>query len=118
MPIYQYKCRDCGKVEGYTLKVGEKPDECIFCKSPEITRTYAGQRLSFRMAGNDSGEVRVRDLTSSERSTLEKVVSEGSYGYESFVDGKSVVGSILGDGYLVCVRKSNTPNPAAKHLFN
>ncbi len=34
MPIYEYKCQECGKVEEYIFSINERP-QTIFCKKGE-----------------------------------------------------------------------------------
>jgi putative FmdB family regulatory protein len=47
MPIYTYKCQDCGTVADYLVKKwGQKPDGCKDCGSQIIAREWSGQTFA------------------------------------------------------------------------
>ena len=44
MPVYQYLCNECGSQADYLVpKVGQAPDGCKQCNSPELLRVMSGQ---------------------------------------------------------------------------
>jgi putative FmdB family regulatory protein len=48
MPIYEYKCKDCGKVSEFLVGVGKEQPEikCSFCKSKNLDKIISGSFIS------------------------------------------------------------------------
>ncbi len=55
MPIYTFKCRDCGYTGEYLLPLGKSPDSCEDCGAGELERVLQGQ--TFSVHGDGSLEV-------------------------------------------------------------
>jgi len=44
MPIYLYQCRNCQEVREYFVpKIGQRPDACLECSSPDLNKVYDRQ---------------------------------------------------------------------------
>ena len=50
MPIYEYRCRSCGKVSEIFQGVGEKDDllQCSYCNSTELEKILSTTSFSFK----------------------------------------------------------------------
>lgn len=48
MPIYEYKCRDCGKISEFLIGVsGDAPEiKCSFCKSRNLEKIFSQSFIS------------------------------------------------------------------------
>jgi len=48
MPIYEYKCRDCGKISEFLVGVGSDAPEikCDFCKSKKLDKIFSQNFIS------------------------------------------------------------------------
>ena len=48
MPIYEYRCKDCGKVSEFLEGVGEEKIEkvCKYCKSKELSKVFSKSNVS------------------------------------------------------------------------
>jgi len=48
MPIYEYKCKDCGKVSEFLVGVSQGAPEikCSFCKSKNLERIFSQSFIS------------------------------------------------------------------------
>ena len=56
MPIYEYRCRSCGKISEIFQGVGEKDDllQCTYCNSTELEKILSP--TSFSLKDQSSGE--------------------------------------------------------------
>ena len=48
MPIYEYKCKDCGKISEFLVGVGKERCEirCSYCKSNNIEKIFSQSFIS------------------------------------------------------------------------
>lgn len=48
MPIYEYKCKDCGKVTEFLVGVGKDTPEikCSFCNSKKLDKIFSQSFIS------------------------------------------------------------------------
>jgi putative FmdB family regulatory protein len=48
MPIYEYKCKDCGKVTEFLVGIGKEQPEikCNFCKSKRLEKIFSQSFIS------------------------------------------------------------------------
>ncbi len=83
MPIFEYKCLDCGKRFEKIVLVNEKPD-CDFCQSANLEKQFspAGIRTSKSTRKSESQEHQARskirkDRAVAESDFLKKELSEG-----------------------------------------
>jgi len=60
MPIYEYKCRDCGKVSEFLVGVTKDEPEikCAFCKSKKLDKLFSQSFVSTgnRIIGSQGGK--------------------------------------------------------------
>ncbi len=83
MPIYEYKCLDCGKTFEKIVLVSEQPD-CDFCHSKNLEKLFspAGIRTSKSTRKSESQEQLARSKIRKDRAVAEsefirKELSEG-----------------------------------------
>jgi putative FmdB family regulatory protein len=38
MPIFEYKCEDCGEVNEFLILKGDEPEMCIICGGKRLTK--------------------------------------------------------------------------------
>jgi putative FmdB family regulatory protein len=58
MPIYEYKCRECGKITEVLIK-GSSPantPECSFCKSTDLEKVFSVPALIKESVSSSGGE--------------------------------------------------------------
>ena len=59
MPIYEYRCKDCGKVSEFLEGVGEGKVEkvCKHCKSEKLSKIFSRSNVSIgvNMVGSQGG---------------------------------------------------------------
>lgn len=81
MPIYEYKCNDCGKIFEEHQSFNDSPlTECKFCKG-NLRRIFSPVGIVFKGSGfhiNDYGKSSKRDHSTSSSSTTEKKSKEKS----------------------------------------
>ncbi|MBM3662939.1 MAG: zinc ribbon domain-containing protein [Actinobacteria bacterium] len=71
MPLYEFKCRDCGHVFDAQLGFDEDPPaECPACGSAEIRKVFSPVGISFRGSGFYKNDSRSSSSSSSSSSTL------------------------------------------------
>lgn len=48
MPIFEYKCRDCGKISEFLVGVSKDAAEirCKFCKSTDLEKIFSKMNVS------------------------------------------------------------------------
>lgn len=48
MPIYEYRCKDCGKISEFLIGVGQEYFEikCNFCKSKKLDKIFSQSFIS------------------------------------------------------------------------
>jgi len=48
MPIYEYRCKDCGKVSEFLEGVGKSKIEkvCKYCKSKKLSKIFSKSNIS------------------------------------------------------------------------
>jgi len=48
MPIYEYRCKDCGQISEFLEGVGEERVEkvCKYCKSKELSKIFSRSNVS------------------------------------------------------------------------
>ncbi len=54
MPTYEYRCKDCGLVEDYLVKMGEEPAGCKKCDSDRLEKRVSAPNIG--SSGNSSVE--------------------------------------------------------------
>jgi len=59
MPIYEYKCRDCGKISQFLFGIGKDAPEikCSFCQSKKLDKIFSKSFISAgrHTAGSSDG---------------------------------------------------------------
>ncbi len=59
MPVYEYRCDDCGKVSSFTEKMFERPrlfggkKRCQHCRSKKLTKILSGFGMSVQRTHNE-----------------------------------------------------------------
>jgi putative FmdB family regulatory protein len=60
MPIYEYKCKDCGRVSEFLVGVGQDTEEikCKFCKSKNLEKIFSQGFISIssHIIGSQGGQ--------------------------------------------------------------
>ena len=60
MPIYEYRCKDCGKISEFLIGVGQEHLEikCNFCKSKKLEKIFSQSFISAggNMIGSQGGK--------------------------------------------------------------
>ncbi|MFA4984902.1 MAG: zinc ribbon domain-containing protein [Candidatus Omnitrophota bacterium] len=60
MPIYEYRCRECGKTNEFLVGVGSDKAEirCSFCKSTKLDKLFSGAFIpaAGSIIGSQSGK--------------------------------------------------------------
>jgi len=60
MPIYEYKCKNCGKVNEFLVGVGQENVEikCNWCGSKELEKIFSRSFISMsgRIVGSQEGK--------------------------------------------------------------
>jgi len=60
MPIYEYKCKDCGKISEFLVSVGQGTSEikCKFCKSKNLDKIISSSFVatSGHIIGSQGGK--------------------------------------------------------------
>lgn len=52
MPLYEYKCSDCEEEFSLKLKLGESPESCTHCDSPNFKKLFRASTVVFERNDN------------------------------------------------------------------
>lgn len=57
MPIYEYECKNCGKVSEFLEKVGEESlgKECRYCGSSDLKKIFSAATI--KQGANSGGSI-------------------------------------------------------------
>jgi len=54
MPIYEFKCKDCGKISEFLISVGQDTfgEKCNFCGSEKLEKIFSQAFVSVKNGGS------------------------------------------------------------------
>lgn len=57
MPIYEYRCRECGAVSEYLVRFGsDDPIECKACGSPQVSKILSAGSFTLQTSQRGAGQ--------------------------------------------------------------